>query len=83
MLNDKQVARGLGWFGIGLGLAKLLAPRAVARASGWKGTNASFGCSVFAKLARACCCWPPVTGNAGFGCVLLVTALTAPYWELG
>ena len=31
------VARGLGWFSIGLGLAELLAPRAMARATGLRG----------------------------------------------
>ena len=33
-MNSKQMAQGLAWFGIGLGLAELLAPRAVARAAG-------------------------------------------------
>ena len=33
-MNSDKVARGLAWFGIGLGLAELLAPRAVARATG-------------------------------------------------
>jgi hypothetical protein len=32
-----SLARGLGWFSIGLGLAELLAPRAMARATGMKG----------------------------------------------
>lgn len=32
--NVEKVARGLAWFGIGLGLAELLAPRTVARAAG-------------------------------------------------
>lgn len=32
-----NIARGLGWFSIGLGLAELLAPRAVARATGLRG----------------------------------------------
>ena len=32
-----NVARGLGWFSIGLGLAELLAPRLVARAAGLEG----------------------------------------------
>jgi len=36
-MKSRTVARGLAWFGIGLGLAELLAPRAVARASGLKG----------------------------------------------
>jgi hypothetical protein len=30
----RKLARGLGWFSIGLGLAELLAPRAMARATG-------------------------------------------------
>ena len=33
----QAVARALGWFSIGLGLAELLAPRMVARASGMEG----------------------------------------------
>ncbi|MEY4938331.1 MAG: hypothetical protein RIQ93_66 [Verrucomicrobiota bacterium] len=36
-MNDQQLARGLGWFGIGLGLAELLAPRKVADAIGVDG----------------------------------------------
>lgn len=32
-----KVARGLGWFSIGLGLAELLLPRVVARATGMRG----------------------------------------------
>src|SRR5256885_2280475 len=33
----RSVARGLGWFSIGLGLAELLLPRVVARAVGMPG----------------------------------------------
>jgi uncharacterized membrane protein len=33
-MNEQQLARGLGWFSIGLGLAELLAPRKVAAAIG-------------------------------------------------
>ena len=36
-MDDRTVARGLGWFGIGLGLAELFAPKAVARATGLQG----------------------------------------------
>ena len=33
------LARGLGWFSIGLGLAEVIAPRALARALGMEGTE--------------------------------------------
>src|ERR1043165_3506672 len=32
--SAKRLAKGLGWFSIGLGLAELLAPRAIANISG-------------------------------------------------
>ena len=36
----ERLARGLGWFGIGLGLAELLLPRTLARSSGLRGREA-------------------------------------------
>jgi len=33
-MNERQLARALGWFSVGLGLAELLAPRRVGKASG-------------------------------------------------
>ena len=33
-MNEQQLARGLGWFSIGLGLAEILAPRKVSQAIG-------------------------------------------------
>lgn len=42
----RTVARGLAWFGIGLGVAEVLAPRSVARLSGlggWEATIRLFG----------------------------------------
>lgn len=36
----RKLARGLGWFSIGLGLAELMAPRAMARATGLRGQEA-------------------------------------------
>ncbi len=36
-MKSREIARGLAWFGIGLGLAELLAPRAVARSAGLRG----------------------------------------------
>ena len=38
-IGADKVARGLGWFSIGLGLAELLAPRAVARMCGLTGRH--------------------------------------------
>lgn len=38
-MNSRKMARGLAWFGVGLGLTELLAPRAVARASGLHGNE--------------------------------------------
>jgi uncharacterized membrane protein len=35
-LNEKQLARGLGWFSIGLGMAEILAPRSLTRLVGVK-----------------------------------------------
>ena len=33
-MDGRQIARGLGWLGIGLGLVEVLAPRALGRAVG-------------------------------------------------
>ena len=38
--SAEQLARGLGWFSIGLGLAELLAPRAMAKITGVRRENA-------------------------------------------
>jgi uncharacterized membrane protein len=37
--SAEKLARGLGWFSIGLGLAEFLAPRAIARISGIRGNT--------------------------------------------
>ena len=45
-MDARQVARGLAWFGIGLGLIETIAPGAVARATGLddhEGTIRAFG----------------------------------------
>lgn len=39
-MTPKDIARGLAWFGIGLGVAELLAPRRVAQAAGLEGHEA-------------------------------------------
>ena len=36
-MTPKDIARGLAWFGIGLGVAELLLPRRVAQAAGLEG----------------------------------------------
>src|ERR1041385_5983308 len=37
--SAKRLAKGLGWFSVGLGLAELLAPRAIANISGVSNTH--------------------------------------------
>ena len=37
--NAHSMARGLGWFSIGLGLAEVLAPRALTRGLGMQGSE--------------------------------------------
>ncbi len=38
-MNGRRLARALGWFSLGVGLAELVAPRALARFLGVKGTG--------------------------------------------
>lgn len=38
-MNDEQIARGLGWFSIGLGLVELVAPRPLAKLLGTPKTD--------------------------------------------
>jgi uncharacterized membrane protein len=40
-ISGEKLARGLGWFSLGLGLAELLAPRGVARIAGVRGNHTS------------------------------------------
>ncbi|HEY7183884.1 MAG TPA: SRPBCC family protein [Blastocatellia bacterium] len=37
--NEEKIARGLGWFGIGLGLAQIAAPRSLAKLIGVRGDH--------------------------------------------
>jgi len=74
--SAEQLARGLGWFSIGLGLAELLAPRAVARISGVRSENAGLiqlygireiasGVAIFTQGDRpAKALWSRVAGDA-------------------
>jgi uncharacterized membrane protein len=75
--NDKaeRLARGLGWFSLGLGLAELLAPRGIAKISGVRGNHGlirlfglreiASGIGIFAQGRRpAAAVWSRVVGDA-------------------
>ncbi|HYY56917.1 MAG TPA: SRPBCC family protein [Pyrinomonadaceae bacterium] len=74
-INAEKLARGLGWFSIGLGLAELLAPRGIAKISGVRG-NTGFirlmglreichGIGIFSQGRRpAAAVWARVAGDA-------------------
>ncbi|HYG80812.1 MAG TPA: SRPBCC family protein [Pyrinomonadaceae bacterium] len=74
-LSAEQLARGLGWFSIGLGLAEALAPGVVARISGIKGSTGliqvmglreiGHGLAIFAQGERpAAAVWSRVADDA-------------------
>lgn len=74
-VDGEQLARGLGWFSLGLGLAELLAPRGVGRVAGVKGGEGlirlmglreiAHGLAIFAQGRRpAGAMWARVAGDA-------------------
>lgn len=75
-LNEEQLARGLGWFSIGLGLAEVLAPRGIAKIAGAGGNHTGLirlfglreiasGIGIFAQGKRpAAAVWSRVAGDA-------------------
>ena len=74
-VDEEQLARGLGWFSIGLGLAELLAPRGIARVAGLRGNTGSIrlfglreiasGIAIFTQGRRpAGAVWSRVAGDA-------------------
>ncbi|HEX8557666.1 MAG TPA: SRPBCC family protein [Pyrinomonadaceae bacterium] len=74
-VDGGQLARGLGWFSLGLGLAELLAPRGVGRVAGVKGNEGlirllglreiAHGLAIFAQGRRpAGAMWARVAGDA-------------------
>jgi uncharacterized membrane protein len=74
-VDGEQLARGLGWFSIGLGLAEVLAPRGVAKVAGMRGNTAlirlfglreiASGVAIFAQGKRpAGALWSRVVGDA-------------------
>jgi uncharacterized membrane protein len=75
-MNPEQLARGLGWFSIGLGLAEVLAPRGIAKISGVRGNNTGLirlfglreiahGVAIFMQGRKpAAAVWSRVAGDA-------------------
>jgi uncharacterized membrane protein len=74
-LSAEKLARGLGWFSIGLGLAEVLAPRGVARVAGVRGNTSlirlfglreiASGIGIFMQGRKpAAAVWSRVAGDA-------------------
>ena len=74
-MNEEQLARGLGWFSIGLGLAEVLAPRGIAKIAGVRGNTGlirlfglreiAHGVAIFMQGKRpAAAVWSRVAGDA-------------------
>ncbi len=74
-VDEEQLARGLGWFSIGLGLAELLAPRAIAKVAGVHGGTGlirllglreiAHGVAIFSQGRRPTqAVWSRVVGDA-------------------
>jgi uncharacterized membrane protein len=72
--SHEQIANGLGWFSIGLGLAELLAPRTMSRVIGAREDHPTLmrifglreiaaGAVIFSGM-RAAGCWSRVAGDA-------------------
>ena len=73
--SAKRLAKGLGWFSLGLGLAELLAPRAIANISGVSNKHTglirlyglreiSSGIAIFAQNKPTEAVWSRVVGDA-------------------
>ncbi|HKG98814.1 MAG TPA: SRPBCC family protein [Pyrinomonadaceae bacterium] len=86
--SGKRLAKGLGWFSIGLGLAELLAPRAIANISGVSKTRTGLirlyglrelasGIAIFSQEKPAEAVWSRVAGDA-LDLVSLGVACTSP-----
>src|SRR6185369_11404345 len=89
----KRLARGLGWFSVGLGLAELLAPRAIANISGVSNKHTglirlyglreiSSGITIFAQEKPTEGVWSRVIGDA-IDLATLGVAATNPNAKLG
>jgi uncharacterized membrane protein len=86
--TTNRLARGLGWFSIGLGMAELLAPRAIASISGVSNKHTGLirlyglrelaaGVAIFSQKQPAAGLWSRVAGDA-LDLASLGMAFTAP-----
>jgi uncharacterized membrane protein len=86
--SAKRLARGLGWFSVGLGLAELLAPKAIARISGVSNTHTGLirlyglrelasGIAIFSQEKPTEAVWSRVAGDA-LDLASLGVAFTSP-----
>lgn len=86
--SAKRLAKGLGWFSVGLGLTELLAPRAIASISGVSNKHTGLirlyglrelaaGIGIFAQKKPTEAVWSRVAGDA-LDLVSLGVACTAP-----
>ena len=91
--SAKRLAKGLGWFSIGLGLAELLAPRAIANISGVSNKHTGLirlyglreigaGITIFAQKHPTEGVWSRVAGDA-LDLASLGIAATNPEAKLG
>jgi len=73
--SAKRLAKGLGWFSVGLGLAELLAPKAIAKISGVSNTHTGLirlyglrelasGIAIFSQKKPTEAVWSRVAGDA-------------------
>ncbi|MFN7927941.1 MAG: SRPBCC family protein [Blastocatellia bacterium] len=86
--NEQQLARGLGWFSLGLGVAEVVAPRGLARLIGLRGNHDALlrwlgareiasGIGMLTERRPARSAWSRVAGDA-MDLALLGTAFTLP-----
>ena len=91
--SAKRLAKGLGWFSVGLGLAELLAPKAIAKISGVSNTHTGLirlyglrelasGIAIFSQEKPTEAVWSRVAGDA-LDLASLGVAFTSPTAKRG
>jgi uncharacterized membrane protein len=91
--NEEHLARGLGWFSLGLGIAEVLAPRELGRLIGVRGDQTKLfrmlgareiasGIGILLQRQPAASMWSRVGGDA-IDLALLGTALSDPKADRG